>query len=166
MKQLRLLNTELVALVDDSDYDIVSTYNWHLHKSGHKFYAKTSIYNSGYQCSLYLHRLIMGVNPEFEIDHINGDSLDCQRSNMRVTNRTGNMRNKSPHRNGTSRFKGVSWHKATKKWTTCIYINKKQHTIGYFDNEIAAALAYNAYALEHYGEFAKLNEVGFSTLHV
>ena len=58
--------------------------------------------------------------------------------------------------NKSSKYKGVSWHKQTKKWTAYIRINKKVH-IGIFSSEKDAAKAYNESAKKHWGEFARLN---------
>ncbi len=57
-----------------------------------------------------------------------------------------------------SAYKGVSWHKAQKKWYARCVIGGKQKTLGYFTDEREAAEAYNAAAVEHYKNFAKLNK--------
>jgi len=56
-------------------------------------------------------------------------------------------------KNKTSHYKGVSWFKSTKKWRANIYINKKQKSLGYFDVEKEAALAYNRAAIQEGGRF-------------
>jgi len=54
-------------------------------------------------------------------------------------------------------FKGIHLDKRCNSWQARIYINKKQTSIGYFESEIQAALAYDNAAIKYFGEFANLN---------
>lgn len=63
----------------------------------------------------------------------------------------------SKYKTNKSGYKGVSWHVPTKKWRARISINKNQLLIGLFTNKIDAAMAYDKYASEYFGEFAYLN---------
>lgn len=96
------------------------------------------------------------------IDHIDGNKTNNVISNLRVATKSQNNANKKlePNRN-TSGFKGVSLNKATSHlknpWRAYIMKNKKRIHIGMFSNPIEAAQAYDAKALELFGEFAKLN---------
>ena len=47
-------------------------------------------------------------------------------------------------KNTSSRFRGVSWHKAFRKWFAQISIDGKKKTIGSYDDETEAARAYDA----------------------
>lgn len=60
---------------------------------------------------------------------------------------------------GTSRYRGVSFSARQGKWTASIQVNKKRKRLGYFDDEISAAMAYNEAAKELLGDKAKLNEI-------
>jgi hypothetical protein len=156
-----------VALVDDEDYEaLVSGYKWRVHHSGvmRTSYAQSSMRGSKPPRSVLLHRLIMNAPVGTEVDHINGDGLDCQRHNLRLATHRQNKQNvaKQRTRNGiatSSRFKGVRWHIVGRFWVAQCKLNKKQVYLGCFQDDVAAALAYNAFALEHYGEFARLNEI-------
>ncbi|HLE87622.1 MAG TPA: AP2 domain-containing protein [Candidatus Brocadiaceae bacterium] len=78
--------------------------------------------------------------------------------NLRFTDLSHNLANRPKRINGTSEFKGVSYHKIHKKWQARVGHNGKAF-LGYFGTEEAAALAYNQAAIKIYGEFAYLNQV-------
>ena len=60
---------------------------------------------------------------------------------------------------GSSKYKGVSFHKKDSKWWSTIIVNKKQIYLGRYDEEKDAAKAYNKAALKYFGEHAYLNKV-------
>lgn len=138
-----------VALVNPEDYDLAMTYRWHVHEhirpNGTRIgpYARTYL-RGGH---IRLHNLITG---RLFIDHADGDGLNCQRGNLRAATYSQNNANRGPRR---GRFKGVNLHRASGKWLARI---ASRH-LGYFDDEEAAARAYDAAATEAYGEFAWLN---------
>ena len=63
------------------------------------------------------------------------------------------------HSDGSSIYKGVCMDNAKHKWKASIRINARLKHLGYFANERNAGEAYNAAALEHFKEYAKLNEL-------
>ena len=92
------------------------------------------------------------------VDHVNGlnDPLT-----LRLSTNAENLRNQSAQKRKTSsRFKGVSWHKGRRRWVAQIRKDGKHQHLGYFVCEKEAAAAYNAAAIELFGEFAKINEIG------
>lgn len=102
----------------------------------------------------------MQVDDNHIIDHKNGNTLDNRRENLRICTYSENNRNrKQISSNNKSGYKGVSWDKQKNKWRTCLNINKKQKHIGFFNDIIEAAKAYNEAAIKYFGEFAKLNKI-------
>lgn len=145
------------VIIDAEDVDKVREYCWYVHKNGNNFYCMTSIYlGNGKQKALLLHRLILD-SPDLFIDHINHIGLDNRKSNLRVVTNQENQMNRKPNKNSSSKYKSVYWHKRKSKWYVQIRFNSKRIHIGYFDNEVQAALAYDAKAMELFGEYAKLN---------
>ena len=93
------------------------------------------------------------------VDHINRDRKDNRACNLREVSLTENNRNRTPNRNSTSKFLGVSFYKKHKNkvWVASISIKGKTRQIGRFETQEAAAAAYNAVAKKEFGEFANLN---------
>ncbi len=105
-----------------------------------------------------MHNLIINTPDGMEADHINGNTLDNRRSNLRICTRGQNQRNRRGNLNGTSKYKGVSFKNENKKWVAQIGF-KKNMFIGYYKTEIEAALAYNEAAKKYHGKFARLNKI-------
>lgn len=104
-----------------------------------------------------MHRIIMNLfDRNLFIDHINHNGLDNRKCNLRiVTNRQNHMNSRSFK--GTSKYKGIYWHKATTKWCSRIMFMREIIYLGEFNNEEEAAKMYDKKAIELFGNFAKLN---------
>jgi hypothetical protein len=151
------------ATVDDEDYDRLKKHKYLIKCSGHLFYAFRRVYVKGRHKNIYLHHEVLklpNLYPKFFVDHINGDSLDCRRSNLQVVNRCQNVQKSRSRANGTSKYKGVSRdlrkYRVKKPWRTRLKTNGKIYN-RYFKDEFSAMLCYNVMALCHFGEFAYLN---------
>lgn len=82
-----------------------------------------------------LHRAVMAAGPGQIIDHINGDTLDNRRANLRFATAEQNCRNFGPaRRNNTSGTIGVGWHKGRGKWQASIKLWGKLVYLGIFDD--------------------------------
>ncbi len=109
------------------------------------------------------HRLAVlymtGKFPREVTDHINHNKRDNRWENIRTCTHVQNMQNTKITARNTSGYKGVSWHKSSKKWRACIRVNKKSIEIGYFDCKKEAAKAYNEYAMNSFGAFHCVNKI-------
>lgn len=142
---------DAVAKVDDVDFEALAPFSWTASRPRNVTYAIRSIVVNGQQTTVRMHQQILG---RFEtIDHWDGDGLNNQRSNLRPCTDRQNQHNRR-RTHGSSRFKGVSWHKHMKRWRATIVIDGKQKTLGYFNCEGCAASAYDASAKVAFGEFA------------
>jgi hypothetical protein len=157
-KTIAISNSLIPAIVDAKWYAYLSQWPWHLDKKG---YVRCSDYSIGTLKTLKMHRIVLGLtNPKMQGDHINRNKLDNRTINLRIATNQQNKHNsiKMNTKNSTSKYKGVYWHKANSKWVAAIADKGKRH-IGTFDTEIEAAKAYNAKAIELFGEFARINEI-------
>jgi hypothetical protein len=160
-----LLTQGMVALVDDEDYGRVAHFKWHASRRKSTWYARRNVQlPSGRWTAEYMHRVVMRSGPEIHIDHTNGNGCDNQKSNLRTATQRENMRNSGKHAVAASRFKGVSWHRKSHKWHARINSGvigsngkAREVSLGYYDDEEAAAHAYNGAALASFGVFARLN---------
>lgn len=157
------LNRGLKALVDDEDGHLAE-FGWCASlRNGKTWYAHRMIRRAPEKpLHLQLHRVVLGItDPKIEVDHVNGDGLDCRRINLRKATRAQNARNRSKNRTSFGRFKCVSWNKRVKKWLVQISYRdngvKKSHYVGWFTDEEAGARAYDQAATMLFGEFARLN---------
>ena len=161
MKRIPLTKGQF-ALVDDQDYQWLNQWRWRYHKStnGKTGYAfRNERIGPGKRRHVSMHRLIMGAGEKQEVDHVDTNGINNQRSNLRVCTRTQNRSNLSAYRTNTSGFKGVSWDKGARKWAARIAAKGRRIHLGLFTNKIEAAHAYNQAALRYHGEFAHLNNV-------
>ena len=142
------------AIVDAADYKRLSTYRWCALEKGRSWYAKTLNRNG---TILSMHRFITNAPKGLFVDHINHNGLDNRRQNLRLCTHLENLRNARPRKGGSSKYKGVYWEKAKKRFRAKIQHNRKSIHLGYFKNEIEAAKAYDKKAKELFGEFAYLN---------
>ena len=127
-------------------------------------YPKVDLYKKGIPKTHNTHQIVARewvLNPEGKmcVDHIDGSKTNNHYENLRWARTTENNRNTKNRTDGSSVFKGVSYLPKSKKWLVHIGIDGKTKHLGHFTNEREAAEAYNAAALEHFGVFAKLNEL-------
>ena len=149
------------AVVDPADYDRLKGYQWVVKSGGKAFYAQRygpCRKGARNPTIVYMHQEILKVPKGMVVDHMNHDGMDNRRANLRAATHSQNLCNRKK-RSGAmySKYKGVHWHKLNKKWSSRVTYQKKTIELGYFENEIEAAKAYDEAAKIHHGEFACLN---------
>lgn len=144
------LTLRMVTTVDAADYEWLSQYRWFAKGTGGKYYAGRAERGE----MIMMHREIMKPPPGMVVDHIDGDSLNNRRSNLRICTPRQNNHNRT-FKGNTSGFAGV--YPQGKRWRAQITHKGEQIKIGVFDDKIEAAKARDRKALEIHGEFACLN---------
>lgn len=145
------------AVIDAADVHLVDGVNWYANTDGNTVYAQRGAYANGAQKTTRLHRVLMGVNDELLVDHIDGDGLNNRRSNLRLATREQNNRNQRLVKRNSSGFKGVSWDKKERKWLAQIRVDGRSRNLGRYKTPEQAHAAYCAASLKIYGEFARHN---------
>ncbi len=158
MSKLIPLTQGKCAIVDDGDYEWLCQYKWYAMRCGNVYYAGRNAKGKNKK-PIYMHREILNVPQGVETDHVNGDGLDNRERNMRICTKQENQFNMKSYKAGSSKYKGVCWHKRIEKWHAQIRHNGKRIYLGVFDKENDAANAYNVKATELFGEFARLNNI-------
>jgi hypothetical protein len=157
-KEIKLTQGK-VAIVDNDMYDYLNQFKWHAVKQSGKFYARRHIKSSNPNIKILIHRDVMKPEKGFVIDHIDGNTLNNQKDNLRICTHAQNIRNSKININNTSGFKGVYWNKQSAKWYAFIRFNNKRIHLGVFFKLKDAAKSYNEGALKYHGEFANLNKI-------
>lgn len=147
------------ALVDDNDYEELSKYKWYASemKKRNWYAGRNRKKHEGKDGLILMHRFIMKAKKGTQVDHIDGNGLNNQRSNIRICTNSQNQANKKMPRTNKSGYKGVSWFKRDKKWRAKMIFNGKDIHIGLFKKIEDAAKAYDLAAVKFQGEFAKIN---------
>jgi|SRR6516162_8902626 hypothetical protein len=147
----------LVALIDDQDQPLI-TGDWTILRGKRTFYAARGRGSRNNRRYWYMHRVILGItDPKVQADHINGNGLDNRRVNLRIVTNKQNSHNSRPHRDGSSKYRGVSWDQSRRRWRAQYAIDGRPKFLGRFDSEVEAAKAYDDAVLKRSGEFAYLN---------
>src|SRR5512146_1126738 len=119
MKEIPLQHG-MVAVIDDEDFDLASTRKWYAIKPCHSSGWMVCSHQRGLPF-LYLHRFILDAPRGMYVDHINHDTLDNRRCNLRLCTKQQNQCNQSHHKDSKSPYKGVHRHKRGKKWYASLY---------------------------------------------
>jgi hypothetical protein len=148
------------AKISPADAPVVLLYKWSWTRGNDRAahtYVRTNVRDGLRWRQVKLHRLLLDAPPGTHVDHINHDTLDNRRENLRVVTAQQNQANSRKIITGDSCFKGVCWHKQSNKWRAYIAVNRRQISLGLFDDEVMAAQAYDRAARERFGEYANLN---------
>lgn len=155
-KEIPISRGKYITIVDDEDFDKVASHKWKMLKSRSRVYAAREIGGKGKWKTLLLHRFLMSAQEGDYVDHINNNTLDNRKENLRLTSNSMNLGNRGKQANNTSGYKGV--HKCHNGFAVRIrkddYVYRLSNMV---KDPIEGAKIYDRAALHFYGEFAYLN---------
>lgn len=141
------------SILDAECVDLLERWTWVARFGGD--YSKPYVARQTSGSIIKLHRVIMSAAPGQIVDHINGDTLDNRKNNLRFATPAGNSQNRGPSKNNKSGYKGVS--RFRDKWQASIRSGPKSYNLGHYADPVEAAVAYDRAASRLFGEFAWLN---------
>ncbi len=144
------------AIIDASNFEIISSFKWYCAAGYAISYEKTGSPRK----KISMHRMVLNCGPGQLCDHINGNRLDNRLENIRLCSPAENARNRKIQSNNKSGFKGIYWESAEKVFRAEICHGNKKYRLGRFKRRVDAARAYNEAAKRFHGEFAKVNDLG------
>lgn len=125
------------TLVDKEDYEQLILFNWQAQSTRLKngFYAvrNNGVDNRGVRLKVKMHRQIMDCPEVFEVDHINGDTLDNRKCNLRICTHAQNIQSQKS-RGGKSEYRGVTKH-INGNWRARISVNYKRICLGVYKTQ-------------------------------
>ena len=151
--------------IDDEDWDRVKGYTWRIctkEAKGGLYYFHSNTKRDPITRKfkdVRLHRLIMGctTGDGMVVDHINHDTLNNMKNNLRITTPAGNTRNSRISIRNTSGYKGVSYYKRDNLYLVSVKVNGKTYNAGRKKDLIEAAKLYDMAAIGMFGEYACIN---------
>lgn len=130
------------VLVDDDMLPMLNEYSWYFNRAG---CGVLYIVAKRDGRKVYLHRLVLGAGKGENVDHIDGNTFDNRRSNLRIVKQAENCQNKVRlAKNNTSGFRGVSFSRDPKRkssWVALAAVAGKRSHIGYFATKEEAGAA-------------------------
>ena len=124
---------EVAFKIDKEDVKKCQQYYWHIDCTSGNLYVKTNIrVATNKQKHIKLHRFLMDCPQGKVIDHINRNTLDNRKSNMRICTHTDNKTNRKDNTSGRC---GVYYNSDCKKWYARLQANGIQHDLGMFENK-------------------------------
>lgn len=143
-------NTNEEFYFDLEDFDKIKDICWYAHKVNSNGYIR--IY--GENCKTHKQVSMAQVICGDWMDHIDRNTFDNRKTNLRPCTPLGNSQNKSIQRNNISGISGVTWEEDRQKWKAFIKVNKKDKRLGNFINKEDAIKARLEAEAKYYGEFA------------
>ena len=164
------------VLIDEEDWDKVKQYKWYLNKARTgKIYVRANIdnpaggvrihevngkvYKYPKQTTIPLHRVIMNTPKGMYTDHIDGNTLDNRKENLRVCTNAQNCWNREKNKNNTYGYKGIKFdaRRRLAPWQVYVGHHGNRIYVGNYATPEEAARAYDKKAKELHGDYARLN---------
>jgi hypothetical protein len=154
-----VLSSGRKVIVNSGTYRKLAKFTWHELRTANTSYAFRCVKHRGTVKTILMHREIMGQTKRaLWVGHNDHNGLNNLKSNLRVGSRKQCLRSRRKlDKTTSSRYKGVYFEKDREQWKAHIKVNGTKMHIGRFHTQKQAALAYDAAARKHFGEFACTN---------
>lgn len=152
MRQLSLINTTSVVLLDDEDYARFSVWKWEESFTGY-------VNRKEGKHRILLHREIMKAPKGFDVTFRDDNKKNVQKDNLLICTRQQTAQTREKRSDNVGKYKGVIARKFS--WSTRIKVDGKYLSFGNFFSEDDAGIEYNYAARKYYGEFATFNDIPF-----
>jgi hypothetical protein len=145
-----------ITLVDLDDYEKYGSFRYYAlgNKESHIYAARKLPRVNGIQGRVFLHREIMNAPSDMEVDHINGDTLDNRKRNLRICTARQNRCNRGPSIGNSSGYPGVSWDQQQRRWIAALSISGKRVFQYKTTRKRDAIRARKAAEKKYFGEYA------------
>lgn len=152
------LSAGMVSMIDECDVELLKGGRWYADKHKFGYYARGYAY-SGDGAMIYMHRVIMSLKrgDKRVVDHINHDTLDNRRANLRVCSSSLNVRNQVPAIIGKYGFRGIEKTSYGNKFRARFMVDGKVNFRGRFIRPLEAALVYDEEMTRLFGPLATTN---------
>jgi hypothetical protein len=155
------------AIVDSEDFECLNQWKWSCDDNNYAVrHEQKSEYGNNPRRMIKMHSLINKTPKGSQTDHINRNTLDNRKLNLRISTFSQNQANTSIRKENTSGYKGVARYNDNKKytnnkpWGARLIVKGKSFFRGMFQTKEEAAEAYNELAKKYFGEYANLNQIG------
>lgn len=150
-----VLRNGMSCFVDSEDFEKLNKYKWYAlyNKFTRNYYATRTINSGEKKCIVYMHRELVKLKKGYLVDHINHNTLDNRKCNLRSATHSQNQMNSKIRITNTSGFTGVSWISSRNKWSAMIMINKKAINLGRFLLKCQAVKARKEAEIKYFGEY-------------
>jgi len=134
-----------VVIIDTKDYRSIKDYSWYVNFDGHNWYVYAHIpgnHKQRIKLHVFIAEKIFGKIPrDLEVDHINRNTLDNRRKNLRIVSHSVNCCNRGLRKDNKVGQTGVNWFKPRKRWAARISVGGKRIFLGTFKTKEQAIIA-------------------------
>ena len=140
------------VVLNPEDRCLLAMFKWRLDRNG---YLRSAFNVNGEKHEVYLHRMLTNAGPGQIVDHINGVINDYRKSNLRLTDRRGNSRNRNTHANNKLGVKGVHFCKRRNRYYVQIMVDYRKKYVGVFKTIEEADAAYRRASIKYHGVYSR-----------
>lgn len=146
------------AVIDAVDLPLVAAFNWCVKVRWRTVYAQRTLHGTyrGKRQAVLLHRVITDAPENMQVDHKDGNGLNCRRNNLRQATNSQNQRNTRTRVDNTAGFKGVNLCKDRGVWQARIQVEGSRIHLGFFTTAEDAHAAYARASAALHGEFGRV----------